>query len=174
MSTGAPADETRAAGRAIYSRTRWTLNAGGELVRSTGVSRDPEGREQAASAAVLARRARFLIALFMVILAGMVVRLAHWQLFGPGLTEASPAAAATEPARGRIVDRSGLLLATDTYVGDVYANPAKLRAVPGRDTLVISLTQTLQLPVGSVQAALGSDSKLTVLAKEVSAAQCRH
>ena len=121
---------------------------------------------------VLISRMRLLIAIFLVIGLAVIARIIHWQLLGE-----TPEAGATEPeaveiSRGRCVDRSGLLLAIDSFVWEIYANPWQFShtAAPA---LARDLAQAAGVPLADVEAQLAhSDLTVVTLAKDATEAQC--
>jgi cell division protein FtsI/penicillin-binding protein 2 len=120
-------------------------------------------------------RPLFLMVIFLIILVAVVARLVHWTVF-PAPTQAAVGGAvgnAATPARGRIIDRNGILLATDTFAGKVYARPDKIAAEGAAgQSLVITTTQALGQSPENLQAALAAGSPLEVLTNTASAAQC--
>jgi cell division protein FtsI/penicillin-binding protein 2 len=134
----------------------------------------------------LAGRAPLVLAMFVLMMILVVARLAHWQLVG-GQTSAQPVGPASRavtafgsdrvvhtagPSRGRIVDRHGLLLATDSFVWDIYANPKAIQKDLTAPAVVSSLAQILAQPEEAIHAALTGDIQLVILAKEATPAQC--
>ncbi len=121
----------------------------------------------------LASRARFLVAVFVVISLVVVARLASWQLASDGDVEGQPAAAQAETSeRGRIIDRNGLLLATDDYLAEIYASPARIRAATADPALVPNLVNILGLSTEEIDAALSEDSSTVILKKVASSQEC--
>ncbi len=117
--------------------------------------------------------ARILVAVFLVIILAVLARLANWQLWGNAAAPRDNAAAGNDLSRGRIVDRNALLLATDSFVWEAYANPTDLRKADHAAAIAISLTQVLQLPLGSIQASLASTGTLVTLEKNADEAKCQ-
>jgi cell division protein FtsI/penicillin-binding protein 2 len=114
----------------------------------------------------LARRTRIPIAVFLVILIAVLVRLATWQL-GGGTPRSADASPGPDLSRGRIVDRSGLLLVTDSFTWELYTNPQEVRQSAERAELVAQVATILGQPVGTVQASLDQDVPLVTLARSL-------
>ena len=69
---------------------------------------------------------RVLIVLFAAFILAAVTRLAAWQVFG-AMRSPRVAAQALDLSRGRIVESHGLLMATDTFTWEIYADPLAYR-----------------------------------------------
>ena len=118
----------------------------------------------------LAGRLRIPIAVFMVIGAAVLFRLAALQI-GAGAGAAVAAPAAPDVSRGRIVDRRGLLMATDSFIWELYANPRAIRNSSERTEVIARVAQILGQPVSAVQAELDEDKRLVTLAGDLTEAQ---
>lgn len=118
----------------------------------------------------LAGRLRIPIAVFMVIGAAVLFRLAALQI-GAGAGAAVAAPAAPDVSRGRIVDRRGLLMATDSFIWELYANPRAIRNSSERAEVIARVAQILGQPVSAVQAELDEDKRLVTLAGDLTEAQ---
>ncbi|PKO23802.1 MAG: hypothetical protein CVU38_02045 [Chloroflexi bacterium HGW-Chloroflexi-1] len=123
---------------------------------------------------LLASRARLLIAVFLVITLLVIARLVHWQLFGGASDADATGSQAAKISRGRFVDRSGLLLAADNFVWEIYANPWQFSRSNTASALVPELAQASAAPVADIEAQL-AQSHLTVvtLSKDAPEAQCQ-
>ncbi len=116
-------------------------------------------------------RVWLVVALFLVVILAIIIRLGYWVLAG-GPLPASPPLAAGERARGRIVDRNGLLLATDTFVWEAYARPQAIAQDEKHGPqLPAKLAPILGQPVGTIQAGLAVTYPITTLARNVTPAQ---
>ncbi len=133
-----------------------------------------DGADGAGGNAVSIPRAMFLIVIFALLFVALGARVLYWTLF-PADAQADTSPAAVAPAdlgRGSIVDRDGILLATDSWAGVVYAHPADIVKSPIGTEVVLSATQALAQPVGALQATLAVTSPVVVLARGVSVGQC--
>ena len=98
---------------------------------------------------LLISRARLLLALFAVIVLILVLRLLQWQVVNSADTPVSPPEiVAHATARGRIADRNGLLLATDTFVLEVYSSPGQFDSAKDA-ALLSSMANIIGQPVES-------------------------
>lgn len=165
-------------------KTRWTRYAETlEGSQTAGERRGQDKRFQAETGDPLIGRAPLILAVFVLVMILVLVRLAGLQILG-GRTAAQSATTTPEgqssassggdvvPSRGRIVDRHGLLLATDSFVGDVYANPKAIQNHKDGPTVIAGLAQALAQPEEAIRTALPGDQQLVVLAKDVTSAQC--
>jgi cell division protein FtsI/penicillin-binding protein 2 len=120
----------------------------------------------------LAQRARVPFAVFMLVMLVVVIRLALWQVIGSGTTPKLLAAQAAPVERGRVLDRNGLLMATDDMIYDVYARPDKILNDKKLSlTIPVSITEVLGAPADAL---LQSSAALTqtILTREGTTAQC--
>ncbi len=138
----------------------------------TGTSHDVGGVDHAH----LGGRTIVLLALLTSFFLVIIVRLIHWQLGGAVSSASSTTNTAVDTSRGRIVDRNGQLLATDSFTWDVYANPLEIQKDQLGPTLAVSLTQILStegatVPVETIRASLASTLPMVSLAKGVPESQ---
>jgi cell division protein FtsI/penicillin-binding protein 2 len=121
-------------------------------------------------------RQRVLISLFLLILLALTARVISWTLPVAAQTGV-PTPSPSEPVRGRIVDRNGLLMAIDTFVGKVYANPVSIADARNKTratTAVISTSLTLDKPVEAVQASLVTTRTAVIIEQEATVQQCEN
>jgi cell division protein FtsI/penicillin-binding protein 2 len=121
----------------------------------------------------LARRTRIPIAVFLLILIAVLIRLGTWQ-FGGGAPPSADASLSPDLTRGRIVDRNGLLLVTDGFSWELYADPQELRqaakrreSAPYVTELVAKVAAILGQPVSAVQTGLEPDLPQVTLARNL-------
>jgi cell division protein FtsI/penicillin-binding protein 2 len=144
-------------------------------------SDEPREREPAAEwpspaagedATMLARRVRPLAGVFAFLILVIIVRLATVQIFAAPLPTRS-AGESTNPSRGRVVDRSSLLLATDVHLWEVYAAPPQIQT-PADVKLITTVAQILGRSDQPLLATLSAHSKLptVTLAKDATEEQC--
>lgn len=138
---------------------------------------DPESEHedsQGGSTLVLAPgRSLVLISFFAIALTALAVRLVYWTLFPSSSQAIHAAAVPSEPMRGRILDRNGILLATDTFVGEVYARPAAIHDDTRRGpTVMMSTTLALGQAVETLQAAMAVTTPVAILSKQATVDQC--
>lgn len=118
----------------------------------------------------VARRRTGLIALaFVLALGGLVYRIILLGLDDGAPLEASvPTRAAPGAARADIVDRNGVLLATDFPKPSVFADPA---LIPDPGLVAERLAFALDLDAGPLRARLASDRRFVWVKRHVSEAQ---
>ncbi len=114
------------------------------------------------------------IAVFTILLLAVVVRLAQWQLplNRPGKPAVSVPTAVVEPARGHIVDRNGILLATDGFRQVVWARPSDIYSSTVAETVVVSLTKIFDQPLDSLAQKLPASQPLVSLSQDATNEQC--
>ena len=104
----------------------------------------------------------FLLAIFLVIVAAIILRMAYWAVASPAPTRFT-AASAAELIRSRIVDRNGLLLATDSFYWEVNANPKAIRNDKDPQAVAAGLARILAQPIEHIQATLAVTGSYTML-----------
>lgn len=131
----------------------------------------PAGPPPAAIAPLPLHRVWLVVAFFLVIILTIMVRMSYWAWASSPLPpQASPAAG--ERVRSRIVDRNGLLLATDNFAWEAYARPGAIaQAAEKNPDLPGKIAQALGQPVETIQAGLAVTYALTTLAKDLTAEQ---
>ena len=80
-----------------------------------------------------------MMGVFVIFMLAVLVRMVDWQIVR-AVRPSEVSAQTIDLSRGRIVDRQGLLLATDTLTWDIYAGPARL---PKRQELARSSPRSL-------------------------------
>jgi len=111
-------------------------------------------------------RVWLVMAFFVIVILAIIARTAYWALAGAPLPGDPPAQAQDVP-RSRIVDRNGLLLATDTFAWEVYARPQEIRKDEQRDRLIADVARILDRDVAAIQASLAVTYPLVILARGV-------
>lgn len=114
------------------------------------------------------------IAVFVILMLVVMFRLAQWQLPINRTTKlAAPVPTlAVEPARGHIVDRNGLLLATDDFRQVVWARPSDIYSSSVGQTVVVSLTKIFDQPLDTLAEKLPANQPLVALEHSATDAQC--
>lgn len=133
---------------------------------SAGAPRPPEETLTRAGVPVPPWRVWLVVAFFVIIILALIARTAYWALAGAPLPDDPPVQVQDLP-RGRIVDRNGLLLATDTFAWEVYARPQELMQDKKRDRLLADMARILEQDVAALQASLAVTSPLVILARDV-------
>ncbi|MCX6031637.1 MAG: penicillin-binding protein 2 [Chloroflexi bacterium] len=118
----------------------------------------------------LARRMRIPIAVFLVIMVAVLFRLAALRI-GGGAAATADALPAPDVSRGRIVDRHGLLLATDNFTWELYADPQEIRKSSKRAALIASVAITVGQSVAALQTYLDLDTPQVTLARNLNETQ---
>jgi cell division protein FtsI/penicillin-binding protein 2 len=168
-----------------YAATVASTPAGG--ASTPGVRFKPDGRHAtdavpapaATDAAPLPlRRVWLVVALFVIIVLAIIARMSYWALADDSNRRPRPGAAVGDAATGerlrsRIVDRNGLLLATDSFSWEAYARPQGIQkdTKDGAANLTSQIAQILGQPVETIQAGLAVTASLVTLAKNLDATQ---
>ena len=145
----------------------------GASAEGGSLSQDGTQGAQGPSEQLLAKRVRVPLAFFTIIMLVIIARLALWQLPIDDKAGSVPVAEAAEPSRGRIVDRNGLLMATDDFVYDVYARPSEIHTADVGQSIMISLTKILDEPSEIIDQALAPEKDLVILSREATGDQCQ-
>jgi cell division protein FtsI/penicillin-binding protein 2 len=107
------------------------------------------------------RRIWLMLALFLFIVLVIILRMANLAVASP--VPKPVAAAATDLVRSRIVDRNGLLLATDGFFWEVYAGPEAIKKDKDRQSVIDGLARILEQPVETIQASVAVTTSLVML-----------
>jgi len=136
---------------------------------------DGNSRQVSESKELMERRVRLLVAVFLVIILIMVIRLTYWQFAGDtsDVTAQAQTVKAVETRRGRILDSDGLLLATDTFTWEIYANPKECQRHRVDQAWIASLAQITGQPDVAIQNSLDGNLPIVTLAKGATEAQCQ-
>jgi cell division protein FtsI/penicillin-binding protein 2 len=118
-------------------------------------------------------RALLLLVAFLLVSLVVIARLVAWQVPGNASSGAEPAAPEDHKARGRIVDSNGLLLATDSFLWEVYARPKELQASASGAELVAALVSILGAPEDALRSELTDASPLIILDKAADGTACQ-
>ena len=123
---------------------------------------------------ILGQRLWLPIAVIVILLLVVVVRLAQWQLPINRTTKlAAPVPTrAVEPARGQIVDRNGLLMATEDFRQVVWARPADINSSPDGQAVVSSLSQIFDDTPEALAETLPANQPLVALEHDATNEQC--
>ncbi|MGC8779866.1 MAG: peptidoglycan D,D-transpeptidase FtsI family protein [Anaerolineae bacterium] len=113
-----------------------------------------------------------VVAFFIVIILAITVRTVYWALAGGPVPDDPPAQVQDVP-RGRIVDRNGLLLATDAFSWEAYARPQKIAGDNERDQVIADVARILGQDADAVRASLAVTYTLVTLARDLDEKQAR-
>jgi cell division protein FtsI/penicillin-binding protein 2 len=138
-----------------------------------GRSSPPESSAAASPNPPLGIRPLLLLAAFLVVSLVVVVRLVAWQVPGSASGLAEPAPQDDNKTRGRIVDSNGLLLATDSFVWEVYVKPKDLLDSAVGPKLVTDLASILNMSEDALHSELTNTSSLIILSKAANEAECQ-
>lgn len=121
----------------------------------------------------LTPRLRAVVAFFLLASLVVIARLITWQLAGTSSGAEAGTDGLTDLGRGRIVDRNGLLMASDVFIWELYANPEKIQKDAKADELSRDVAAIINLPREELRARFAENTSLAVLAKQVPEAQCQ-
>jgi len=155
---------------------RWTRSADDDPLLEEAAGK-PE-KEEVVSAVEsdlrqVLSRARLLIIVFIAIAFIVVFRLVAWQMT-PESSAAAPVQRAEDNSRGRIVDTTGLLLATDDFSWEVYVRKAQLESMTNRPSLLAEISAILGISDAELRDQLArAEGNLLIVARNVPEAQCK-
>ena len=86
----------------------------------------PEEKPLETGLTLRANRVRLLIGFFAVFALAVLIRMVDWQV-SRAVHSVEAAAQTKDLSRGRIVDSHGLLMATDSFTWEIYADPIEYR-----------------------------------------------
>jgi len=157
----------------MRKQTRWT-HFGEEIEAPTipEPERAPSKKEEEDAALPFsAGRIRLLVVVFATFVLAAVTRLASWQLFGATTRSSRASAQSVDLSRGRIVDSHGLLMATDSFIWEIYANPRDYKDAKLKPDLA-KVAEKIGVPEDTLTSALAQESSLAIIARNVTASQC--
>lgn len=157
-------------------QTRWThFSEERQALDSQDVEPRRDKGSQKAEPPLDASRIRFLIVLLAIFVLAAVTRLAAWQVFDAASRLPRAAAQTIDLSRGRIVDRHGLLLATDTFTWEIYASPADYREAEarGQKPKLAHIAAKIGVSMDTLERALAREGHLALVARDVTESQCQ-
>jgi len=155
----------------MRKETRWT-HFGGKTETPEAPKTQPmhEQSPPETGLALRANRVRLLIGFFAIFALAVLIRMVDWQIFRAARSiEAS--AQTADLSRGRIVDNHGLLLVTDSFNWDIYVSPRDYRNDRTNPDLD-KIAATIGVPSETLTTALAPDGFFSLVAKDVTEAQC--
>ena len=155
----------------MRKETRWT-HFGGKTETPEAPETQPmhEHSPLETGLALRANRVRLLIGFFAIFALAVLIRMVDWQIFRAARSiEAS--AQTADLSRGRIVDNHGLLLVTDSFNWDIYVSPRDYRNDRTNPDLD-KIAATIGVPIETLTTALAPDGFFSLVAKDVTEAQC--
>jgi stage V sporulation protein D (sporulation-specific penicillin-binding protein) len=118
-------------------------------------------------------RALLLLVAFLVVSAIVVGRLLAWQVPPNTSSSAGTVPPVNERARGRIVDANGLLLATDSFLWEVYLRPTQLLSSDESARLTTELAKILDRSPEAFRSELSAAPAQYIAAKDATDTQCQ-
>jgi cell division protein FtsI/penicillin-binding protein 2 len=155
----------------MHKETRWT-----DFGKETAAPVTPEPKpipEQIpleTGLALRANRVRLLIGFFTIFALAVLIRMVDWQVIR-AVRSVEAAAQTKDLSRGRIVDSHGLLMATDSFTWEIYADPVEYHG-DKTDPDPVKIAAAIGIPVETLAAALAQDGHSVLVTKNVSEAQC--
>jgi cell division protein FtsI/penicillin-binding protein 2 len=117
-----------------------------------------------------ANRVRVLIGFFAIFALAVLVRMVDWQVLR-AVRSVEASAQTSDLSRGRIVDSHGLLMATDSFTWEIWADPLEYRGDKSKPDPA-KIAAAIGIPAETLTAALAYDGHSVLVAKNVSEAQC--
>ncbi len=112
-------------------------------------------------------RVWLVVAFFLIVILALIARMSYWAVASGPLPDAAPANTG-ERVRSRVVDRNGLLIATDSFSWEAYARPQGItKDAKDGPALSSQIAQILGQPVETIQAGLAVTYPITTLAKNL-------
>jgi cell division protein FtsI/penicillin-binding protein 2 len=155
----------------MRKQTRWTDYGKAITIPETSEpqpSQTPDPPEP--GLALRANRVRLLIALFAIFALAVLIRMVDWQVLRAARSVES-AAQIDDLSRGRIVDNHGLLMVTDSFTWEIYADAQEYRGDKSHPD-PIKIAAAIGIPAESLTAALAQEGHSVLVAKDVTEAQC--
>ena len=155
----------------MRKETRWT-----DFGKETAAPETPEPKpipEQnplETGLALRANRVRLLIGFFAIFALAVLIRMVDWQV-SRAVHSVEAAAQTKDLSRGRIVDSHGLLMATDSFTWEIYADPVEYRGDKTNPDPA-KIAAAIGIPDETLTAALAQDGHSVLVTKNVSEAQC--
>ncbi len=150
------------------------------LPRATTQKEEPTQEARAADAAKIAaeerrtliRRLRILASLFVLFILVVLAQIVLAQFVNLADRPERVIAKTVDTSRGRIVDRNGTLLATDSFVWEMYVDPSRYNPEKFPPEDAAAAAQQLGIDVEILNAALVRAGTVAQLAKNISREQC--
>ena len=121
---------------------------------------------------LLIRRLRMLVILFGVFILVVLAQLLLTQVLKLTNPPQRVVAQTIDTSRGRIVDRDGVLLATDAFTWEIYLDPRRYNPENFTSEMVAQAAKELQLGPNVIMEALGNKGAVAQVAKNVTRQQC--
>jgi cell division protein FtsI/penicillin-binding protein 2 len=134
---------------------------------------DSSARQEAGGDSPSAIRALLLFVAFLAVSVIVVARLVAWQVPRSAASSSGPIAQADEHARGRIVDSNGVLLATDSFLWEVYAKPLEIQNSSHGPALITDLAEILGRSEETLRSELSGAPELLILDRGATETQCQ-
>jgi len=121
---------------------------------------------------LLIQRLRVLAILFGIFIIVVLAQLVLTQVLNLSNRPQRVMAQAPDTSRGRIVDRDGVLLATDSFTWEIYLNPRRYNPEHFSADEIAAAAKQLGLDPDVIKRALGVDGAVAQVAKNVTREQC--
>ena len=120
-------------------------------------------------------RALLLLVAFLIVVGVVVARLVTWQVPVPAnaTSGSGTVASVNDSARGRIVDANGLLLATDSFLWEVYLRLSQLLSADDSTQLTADLAKILGRAPEALRSELSAAPAQYIAAKDATDTQCQ-
>lgn len=131
-----------------------------------------EAKHAADERRVLIRRLRTLGVIFGLFILVVLAQLVLLQFVNLGDRPQRVIAQSVDTSRGRIVDRNGALLATDSFVWEMYVDPSRYNPDKFPPEKAALAAQQLGVGIDVLVNALGQTGSVVQLAKDITREQC--
>ena len=121
---------------------------------------------------VLIRRLRTLAVLFAFFILVVLAQLLLTQVLNLAQRPQRVVAQTEDTSRGRIVDRNGILFATDGFIWEMYLDPSRYDPDIFKPDMVAQAAQELELDTDVIMEAISQPGSFALVAKDVTRQQC--
>jgi cell division protein FtsI/penicillin-binding protein 2 len=129
-------------------------------------------KAQAAERRVLERRLRLLAIGFVLFIVVVLAQMALVKFINISGQPSRVSAQTIDTSRGRIVDRDGMLLATDSFAWEVYLEPGRYKPEKFGEPQVALAAEELGIPPTQIMEAIGRGGAVSQLIKNATKEQC--
>jgi cell division protein FtsI/penicillin-binding protein 2 len=155
----------------MRKKTRWT-----DFGKETAALETPEPKPilkenpLETGLTLRANRVRLLISFFAIFALAVLIRMVDWQVLRAARS-VEAAAQTKDLSRGRMVDSHGLLMATDSFTWEIYADPVEYHGDKS-NPYPAKIAAAIGIPGETLTTALAQEGHSVLVTKNVSEAQC--
>lgn len=136
------------------------------------VRAEQAAKNEAVERKVLVKRLRLMVIGFAIFVVIVLAQMVLVKFINPAGQGDRVAAQTIDTSRGRIVDRDGNLLATDSFIWEVYLDPSRYKAEAFTPDKVTEAAQALGVTPADIMTAIGRGGLASQLIKNATRQQC--